>query len=108
MNHDSVLTQHVFQVQCTTAQHVSLVIGAVDQAEARIVPLRSCGEGMWRTALPLFPGTYRYCYHAYDGRALMYVAPPAAPLDELRALLHVGPANTANARHFEPASANRY
>ena len=104
----SDLTEHVFQVQCTVAQHVSLVIGSVHHEEAHIVPLRPCGEGMWRTTVHLAPGTYRYCYHAYDGRALMYVAPPAAPLDGLKALLHIEPVNAHRAGQLvEPSAADR-
>lgn len=108
MNRDSLVTPHVFQVQCTTAQHVSLVIGSVNHEEAHIVPLRPCGEGIWRTAVRLLPGTYRYCYHAYDGRALTYVAPPAAPRDGLKALLHIEPANADHAHQLAgPSLAER-
>ncbi len=107
MNRDPLLTRHVFQVQSTTAQHVSLVIGAVGDV-ARIFHLRPCGEGMWRTAVRLGPGAYRYCYHAFDGRALMYVAPPGAPLDGLKAVLLVEPANANHAGQFtQPSSVDR-
>ncbi len=97
--------RHVFRVRCDLASQVKLVI-EFRPGVSEIYSLRPCGKGMWEITLNLPPGEYRYCYHAYDGRSLTYITPPAAPLDGLKAVLHVQPSTTAAAAPIRAGSAS--
>lgn len=80
----------VFQMRDASAHQVKLVIERPFRTP-RIFSLRSRDGAVWETALWLLPGRYRYCYYAYDGRSLTQVVPADAPLDDLKAALHVRP-----------------
>lgn len=82
----------IFQVCCASVQQVKLVI-ARPRSVSRIVSLRPHRKGVWKTVLDLDPGEHHYCYHAYDGRSLTYVAPTDAPLNDFKAVLRVGEAS---------------
>ncbi|MFW6059768.1 MAG: hypothetical protein ACODAQ_06275 [Phycisphaeraceae bacterium] len=92
----------VFEVRCDHAQQVKLVL-EYRRGVSQIFSLEPCGDGLWRTTLDLAPGDYRYCYHAYNGRTLTYITPPDAPMDGLKAKLHVEPAPVAT-RRSEPTT----
>ena len=119
-----------FQIHCVPAQQVKLVLEHRAKASSiftmrphsegtwdvliepgsrtpQIVPLRPRGDGIWKTTLDLEPGEYRYCFHAYDGRLLTYLVPPDAPLDGLKAVLHVGyTPSTTNVTSHQEGTAN--
>lgn len=83
-------TRCVFRVRCRHAEQVKLVIDRGGGA-SQIFSLQPCGGDLWETILTLKPGTYRYCYHAYNGRTLTYLTPTDAPLEGLKAILHIEP-----------------
>ena len=114
MNSTPPIHHHcAFQIHCVPAQQVKLVLEHRMKASpiftmrphgegiwdvliepgsntSQIVSLRPYDDGIWKTALDLDPGEYRYCFHAYDGRSLTYLLPADAPLDGLKAVMHVG------------------
>lgn len=100
MNHSRTDERRcVFQVRCPGAQQVKLVL-EYRRGVSQVFPLKPCGEDVWATTLNLAPGSYRYCYHAYNGRTLTYLTPDNAVMDGLKALLQVEePVVPTQARH---------
>lgn len=95
-------TRCVFRVRCHSAEQVKLVIDRGGGA-SQIFSLQRLDGDLWETALDLMPGTYRYCYHAYNGRTLTYITPPDAPIEGLKAILHVALPHTMIGRKVAKA-----
>ncbi|MFP4143597.1 MAG: hypothetical protein ACLFV3_00485 [Phycisphaeraceae bacterium] len=95
---------YTFRVRCNGAQQVKVVM-EFEAGTSEIFPLTQVRPGEWEATLMLPPGSYRFCYHLFDGRSLTYLTPAALELDGLKAVLNVEEDASPDCRTIEDSVA---